>query len=267
MTTRIEWTQETWNPVKGCTKISAGCAACYAERMARRLQGKGIRGYEDGFSPKFMSWQITKPFSWKRPRMVFVASMGDLFHDEITDQQRDDIFGTMALLERHTFQVLTKRPEKMREYLDGLRRRRIVKFSEPTLFHFEHIGQRSRRVEMSFPLSNVWFGVTTETPTFAERRIPILLDIPAKIRFVSVEPMLARVSLERWLTGDPSLDWVIVGGLTGVRGYELPQYWVRRIRDECLRAGVPFFFKRWGGRRKGARLDMREWREWPNVGD
>lgn len=222
MTTKIEWTDETWNPVTGCTKISAGCKNCYAERMARRLAGR--HGYPEAphhFDVTLRHDRLEEPLSWRKPRMVFVCSMSDLFHPDVPFEFIDEVFAAICATPRHTYQILTKRPERMVEW---------------------HLW-----TDLLDYFPNVWVGVTVENQENC-RRVDHLLEIDAVVRFVSCEPLIG--SLDLGLRNWPEimlLDWVIAGGESG-HGARLPQPdWFRLLRDDCEIAGVPFFFKQWGG--------------------
>jgi len=229
---RIEWTEVTWNPVTGCTKISAGCQNCYAERMARRLQAMGQPNYRRGFEVATHEHMLDRPLTWSRPCMVFVNSMGDLFHEAVPREFVERVFETMEMADWHEFQVLTKRADRLAEIAPDL----------------------------PWP-DNVWAGVTVESAEVVGR-IDALRAVPAAVRFLSLEPLLGPL---------PALDlsdihWVIVGGESGPRARPLQAEWVRDIRDLCLQSGVPFFFKQWGGTRKkraGRELDRRIWGEMP----
>lgn len=228
----IEWTDATWNPVTGCSKISPGCKNCYAERMAKRLQSMGQPRYRDGFKLTLQPDVIEQPLAWKKPRLVFVNSMSDLFHDEVPLSYLEKVFQVMAEASWHVFQVLTKRSERLAEVASTL----------------------------TWP-SNVWMGVSVEREDYTYR-IDDLSGIPAAVRFLSVEPLLGpikRLSLR-------NIDWVIVGGESGPHARAVDPGWVRSIRNDCVLAGVPFFFKQWGGTRKsttGRVLDGRTWDELP----
>jgi protein gp37 len=228
----IEWTDATWNPVTGCSKISPGCKHCYAERMAKRLQSMGQPRYRDGFKLTLQPDVVEQPLAWKKPRFVFVNSMSDLFHDEVPLSYLKRVFQVMAEARWHIFQVLTKRSERLAEIAD-----RLV-----------------------WP-SNVWMGVSVESEDYTYR-IDDLSGIPAALKFLSVEPLLGpikRLSLR-------NIDWVIVGGESGPHARPIDPNWVRSIRDDCVTEGVPFFFKQWGGTRKsttGRVLDGRTWDELP----
>jgi protein gp37 len=229
---RIEWTEVTWNPVTGCSKVSPGCANCYAERMTRRLKGMGQPNYAQGFAVATHAHMLERPLEWQRPSTVFVNSMSDLFHEAVPDEFIASVFATMRAADRHTFQVLTKRSARLRALADGL------------------------------PWSrNVWVGVSVETAAYAHR-IDDLRAVPAAVRFLSLEPLLGPLP-DLDLAG---IDWVIVGGESGPRARPPQPDWVRDLRDQCLAADVPFFFKQWGGTRKkaaGRELDGRVWGEMP----
>lgn len=231
-TTSIEWTEATWNPVTGCSKISPGCLNCYAERMAKRLQAMGQPNYRDGFAPCAHEHMLRVPSTWSKPRMVFVNSMGDLFHEDIPFEFVERVFEVMKNTPRHTYQLLTKRADRMAELAPML----------------------------DWP-ANVWMGVTVEDN---ERlaRVDRLRGVPAAVRFLSVEPLLGPLP-DLDLAG---IDWVIVGGESGPHARRLEHEWVIPIRDACSASGVPFFFKQWGGVRKkaaGRLLDNRVWSEMP----
>ena len=228
----IEWTGVTWNPVTGCTKVSPGCARCYAERLARRLRAMGSPKYARGFEVALHRETLDDPLRWRQPRLVFVNSMSDLFHDAVPDAFVEAVFRTMNAASRHTFQVLTKRPERAAA-----------------------LGRRLRWT------ANVWLGTSVETEPYL-RRLEPLRRTPAAVKFLSLEPLLGPLpSLD--LDG---VDWVIAGGESGPGARPLDPDWARAIRDKCARSGVPFFFKQWGGtqRKKAGRLlDGRTWDELP----
>ena len=222
----IEWTDATWNPVTGCTKITRGCDHCYAERFAERFRGTPGHPFKDGFDLKLRPERLFQPLSWKRPRRVFVNSMSDLFHKEIPATFIDRVFDTMEATDRHIFQVLTKRSSLMMTYL----RRRYGSRAAP---------------------QHIWCGVSVEDHT-ATTRIRHLRQTPISTRFLSIEPLLGpigNVDLE-------GIAWVIVGGESGPKARPMQLAWVIDIRDRCKREGVPFFFKQWGGRtpKSGGRL-------------
>ncbi len=230
----IEWTQTTWNPVTGCAKVSPGCAHCYAERMAKRLQAMGVRKYSRGFEVTVHVDALDEPFRWRQPRLVFVNSMSDLFHPSVPAAFIDAVFATMNEAAQHTFQVLTKRPERVRTLEARL--------------HWT---------------PNIWLGVSIESEPWLERLGP-LSATGAWTKFLSLEPLLGPLpGLD--LTG---IDWVIAGGESGPGARPMRVDWVRAIRDTCVRNGVPFFFKQWGGvfkKRTGRTLDGRTWDQMPAV--
>ena len=250
MSTGIEWTDETWNPVTGCSKVSPGCANCYAETLAlTRLAGKA--GYPGlPWTPENAAQNVVlrperlrRPFSWREPRMVFVNSMSDLFHDLVPVQYIADVFAVMSRAERHTFQVLTKRPERMARVMGSVAA--------------ESIGSW-----IAWPPPNVWLGTSIENDRWTVRADDLRAVPGDWTRFLSCEPLLGPLpSLD--LT---DIDWVIVGGESGEGHRPIDQRWVRDIRDRCVEAGIAFFFKQWGGRtpKAGGRLlDGREWNEMP----
>lgn len=228
----IEWTEATWNPVTGCSKISPGCKHCYAERMAKRLQAMGQDRYRNGFDVTLQQDIVELPLRWPEPRIIFVNSMSDLFHEEIPETFIRDVFETMVAANWHTFQILTKRSPRLAALAPRL----------------------------PWP-RNVWMGISVESPQYVFR-ISDLRNVPAAVRFLSVEPLLAPIP-RLPLTG---VDWVIVGGESGPDSRMMKAEWARQIRDRCIAQGVPFFFKQWGGARKkqtGRILDGRTWDEMP----
>lgn len=231
----IEWTDATWNPVTGCTKVSPGCKHCYAERLAHRLRAMGNRRYARGFAVTLQPDQLTLPLAWRRPRRIFVNSMSDLFHEAIPDEYLRRVFDVMATAHWHVFQILTKR------------------------------SARLAAMARDLPWSpNVWQGVSVENARYTSR-IAHLREVPAAVRFLSVEPLLGPIP-RLPLVG---IQWVIVGGESGGGRRPVDPSWVRDIRDQCIAARVPFFFKQWGGRTPkaaGRVLDGRTWDELPFVG-
>ncbi len=228
----IEWTNSTWNPVTGCTKVSSGCEHCYAERMSLRLKAMGQARYRNGFRVTVHPNALRIPLGWSKPQMVFVNSMGDLFHREVPLDFIQSVFEVMETAHHHIFQVLTKRAERLAELSPKL----------------------------SWP-RNVWAGVTVETQDYAWR-LDCLREVPAAVRFVSFEPLLGMIC-NIPLRG---VHWVIAGGESGPHARPMKAEWARLIRDECLAAGVPFFFKQWGGVRRtaaGRRLDGKVWAQYP----
>lgn len=234
MATEIEWCDETWNPVTGCTKVSPGCDHCYAERVTERFRGKGA--FERvTLHPK----RLEKPLTWQKPRKVFVNSMSDLFHEQVPDTFIGTVWQVMAETPRHTYQILTKRHARMRAFL--------------------------RQWPNYEPLPNVWLGVSVEDQRWAGVRIPALVDTRAAVRFLSCEPLLGPIDLTPWL---PNIGWVIVGGESGPDARPMDPVWVRDLLDQCQEAGVPFLFKQWGGIRPksgGRELDGRTWDEYPEA--
>jgi len=234
--TAIEWTDTTWNPVTGCTKISAGCDHCYAERFAERFRGTPGHPFENGFDLTLRPDRVAQPLSWRRPRMVFVNSMSDLFHKLVPQAFISKVFDTMEKADWHTFQVLTKRSSIMRTFL------------------------RTRYGNGRGP-AHIWCGVSVEDGSRSSR-IRHLQQTPAGVRFLSIEPLIAPVGV---LDLD-GIDWVIVGGESGPGAREMRIDWVRDIRDQCTKHRVAFFFKQWGGLRPksgGRDLDGREWNQFP----
>lgn len=266
--TKIEWAEESWNPIVGCTKVSPGCQNCYAEKMAGRLAGMGQKSYmevvewddhpED--TRPMQQWNgkthlvesaLKKPLHWKKPRTIFACSMGDLFHESVPFEWIDEVMDIITRCQHHTFLILTKRPEIMSEYI-------------------------SKYKDYSFQFYNVWLEVTAENQEQADKRIPILLGIQAAKRVVSIEPMLgpvdfAKVPMMRSTKLDiimqrTSLDWVICGSESGSGRRECDEDWVRSLRDQCVNANVPFFLKQLhrGGKKIALPdLDGKEWRERP----
>ena len=218
----IEWTDATWNPVLGCTKVSAGCARCYAERFSERFRGVAGHPFERGFDLRLVPGKLDQPRRWRRPRRVFVNSMSDLFHPDVPEAYIADVGRVMSEVRRHTYQVLTKRHERMRSLLAG---------------PLSWMGE----------LPNVWFGVSVENRRQGLRRLETLRQTPAALRFASVEPLLEDLG-EVDFAG---LDWVIVGGESGPGARPMEESWVLNVREQCRRDEVPFFFKQWGGVRKG----------------
>jgi len=302
--TKIEWADVVWNPISGCTPISEGCQNCYAKRMANRLRGRYDYPGDDPFKVTLHPEKLVEPLKWKKRRRVFVCSMGDLFHEKVEEWMIDEIFGVILAcrilnnIPDHKFMILTKRPERMKQYFTEREPVELIKawaravnwiaindpnvtfedvvYSE-TCHDWDENGRNSNGSEYKpwgyinrlWPLPNVWLGVTTENQQRADERIPILLQIPAAVRFVSVEPMIGSVDIDGYLgfngprrMGDglmyywvaPKIDWVICGGETGPGARPMHPDWVRSLRDQCQKAGVPFFFKQWGEWSIGRRM-------------
>jgi len=230
----IEWTDATWNPVTGCTKISPGCKYCYAERLALRLKSMQNPRYKNGFDLTLHADQLQLPLKWRQPRRIFVNSMSDLFHEDIPAEYIRAVFDVMNKASWHNFQILTKRAERLAQLAGALT-----------------WGP------------NIWQGVSVENPDYISR-ISYLQTVPARVRFLSLEPLLdALPNLP--LQG---IHWVIVGGESGPEHRPIRAEWVRSIRDQCNRQVIPFFFKQWGGlnsKAGGCTLDGRKWQQWPSV--
>ena len=235
--TSIEWTNATWNPVTGCTKISAGCDNCYAERFSERFRGTPDHPFESGFDLTLRPDRLDLPLRWRASRMIFVNSMSDLFHKQVPREFIERVCETMERASWHTFQILTKRSSLLRRFLK------------------ERYGPARGPAHM-------WFGVSVEDRSKLSR-VRHLREAPAGVRFLSIEPLIGRIG-RLDLT---DIDWVIVGGESGPRARPMDADWVREIRDQCADEGVAFFFKQWGGFRPkagGRELDGREWSEFPD---
>jgi len=230
----IEWTEMTWNPVTGCTKISQGCKHCYAERMAKRLAAMGSGRYRNGFGVTLHPDLVHVPLKWRQPRVVFVNSMSDLFHEDVPEDYIRQVFETMVKARQHTFQILTKRAERL----------------------------AALALRLPWP-ANVWMGVSVEDARVVDR-VGYLQQVPAAVRFLSLEPLIGPLE-DLPLNG---IDWAIVGGESGPRARPMKRDWVTSILRQCRAAGVAFFFKQWGGTRKdltGRRLNGRHYDEMPVV--
>ena len=282
---RIEWTEATWNPVTGCTKVSPGCDHCYAERITERFHGKGsfeiVKLHED---------RLDVPLRWRKPRRVFVNSMSDLFHDDVPDEFIARVFAVMAAASWHTYQVLTKRHGRMRSLLNSDK----FKLQVHNAYCCLPSDIPSIRGYV-WPLPAVWLGVSVETQKWADIRIPALLDTPAAVRWLSCEPLLGPLELGAYMARSddhapwsytefgvlcmcgaacdrderctrPDVDWVVVGGESGPYARRMDPEWALAIRDQVTYAQVPFFFKQWGGptpKANGRELDGRTWDEYP----
>lgn len=281
MPSKIEWTDESWNPITGCTPISEGCRNCYAQRMAKRLAGRYGYPADEPFTPG--NWRgsrinkktgdmiISDPRYWKKPRKVFVCSMGDLFHDAVHRDSILRVFLSIFQHPKHQFLILTKRPDRMRSLVSA--------WLQPALRLATYL-----KVEIPWPLPNVWLGVTAENQEQADKRIPVLLDTQAAVRFVSVEPMLGPIDM-RFTRENYShcasysvpgehlgLDWVICGGETGPGARPMNVEWVLDLQEQCKSVGIPFFFKKWGVRDKSGHpynadgyIDGVLCRDWPGA--
>jgi protein gp37 len=234
----IEWTDATWNPVRGCNKISPGCKHCYAETFAERWRGVPGHPYEQGFDVRLVPEKLTEPLRWTKPRQVFVNSMSDLFHEDVPDNFIDQVVAVMAVTARHTYQVLTKRAERMAAYFNGLRLDRVERAARALGHSIQFHGTSL----VDWPLPNVWLGVSVEDREHGLPRLNALRRTPAAVRMVSIEPLLedlGQIDME-------GIGWVIVGGESGAGARPFFIQWARDIRDQCKSAGVPFFFKQAG---------------------
>lgn len=273
--TKIEWTDETLNPIVGCTKVSPACANCYAERMARRLRATGLPQYQDVVDANGWTGKIGVNLAaldklktwWRKPRKIFMVSMGDLFHESVPFDVIKRVWWAMAASPWHTFQILTKRPHRMAEYLMYWN----TVLDKPTSSH----------TDLKSVLHNVWLGVTVENQQYADERIPVLLNTPAAVRYLSVEPMLEEIDLnEREFLIDKRrfkhtvgryIDFVICGGETGPGARPMNLDWARSLRDQCTEAGVPFFYKGAGTAQMKKTdpqyrlLDGELWEQFPEV--
>jgi len=235
----IEWTDATWNPVTGCTKVSPGCKHCYALAFAERFRGVPGHPYEQGFDLRLWPQRVSLPLTWRQPRRIFVNSMSDLFHEDVPDEFIDSVFATMRQAYWHQFQVLTKRPERMAQYA-------------------------ASRGDIGRSHPNVWLGTSLEMQLYV-RRATAVANLKASVRFLSCEPLLGPLNL-RSVLGPDRINWVIVGGESGHGARPMDPLWVRDIRDQCREFATPFFFKQWGGARKkaaGRTLDRRTWDQMP----
>ena len=231
---KIEWTESTWNPVSGCNKVSRGCENCYAERMAKRLQAMGTRGYENGFEVTLHPHVLEKPLKMKKPQIIFVNSMSDIFHEKIPDDYIEKIFDVMNRAWWHTFQVLTKRPERLKSI--------------------------AHKLEWS---ENIWMGATVEANEYVHRA-DYLRSCPAKVKFLSIEPLIDAVDKLDYT----DIDWVIVGGESGPGARVMRKEWAVEVRDRCQLEEIDFFFKQWGGvnkKRAGRELDGEFYDEMPEL--
>lgn len=308
----IGWTDETWNPIRGCRRVSPGCENCYAERMAGRFCGESqpyeglVRLHAHDMQTGEMRWNgkvrmvpehLDDPLHWRRPRRVFVNSMSDLFHEGLSNEDIAAVFGVMAVSPKHTFQVLTKRAERMRDWFRWV----SGGFKGPTTTCIENMeriaGDNDLRIMPAWPLPNVWIGVSVENQKYADKRIPLLLETPAAVRFVSYEPALGPADFGRWLRGRADcktcgsgvkfdedgccahcgadaelhcgLDWVIFGAESGPSARPCDPDWARSVRDQCQASGTAFFLKQFadahGKKIPHPELDGRTWQEYPRC--
>lgn len=232
----IEWTEMTWNPVTGCTKISEGCKNCYAETFTRRLKAMGVKKYSDGFNVHVHSQSLQEPYTWKKPKVVFVNSMSDLFHEKVPVAFIQRVFQVMKDNPQHVFQILTKRADV------------LLYYDKEGLLNWTH---------------NIWMGVSVEND-WNKHRIDLLAQTGARTKFLSCEPLIGpigKMNLEK-------IDWVIVGGESGLKARPMKKEWVIEIKDQCIASDVSFFFKQWGGKNKkktGRVLDGKIWDEMPEI--
>ena len=282
---KIEWTEATWNPLRGCTEISPGCVNCYAAAIAYRFSGPGQPyeglAYKDANGRchwtgklRMVPEKLDEPLRWRKPRQIFVNSMTDLFHEDVTNEYIAAVFGVMAMAPRHTFQILTKRPERMAEWFKWLKAEYDGPCDQNAVLQTSlgpYLGDGfdeafEDMLDCDWPLPNVWLGTSVEDQQRADERIPHLLQVPAAVRFLSMEPLLGPVDLQRFLPiythkGPPccieqegwhrtkrdcGIGWIIVGGESGPKARPMHPDWARSIRDQCVAAGVPFHFKQWG---------------------
>lgn len=291
----IEWTDATWNCIRGCSRVSEGCRNCYAERVAMRFSGPG-KPYEglvkiaNGHPQwtgkvKFVKEHLADPLKWKTPRRVFVNSMSDLFHDGLTVEQIDQVFAVMALCREHTFQVLTKRPARMLEYMLNIQNedKDTHRWSGLACEISDSPCAAGVIEDLDWPPKNIWLGVSCENQATADERIPLLLQTPAAIRWVSAEPLLAPLDIEhylamtcrKWDTDPPNpigcdgekcpgrrLDWIVAGSESGPGARFAELDWFRSLRDQCVEARVPYFLKQFAERGKKIPLPMLDGKQW-----
>lgn len=262
--TTIEWTNETWNPIRGCAIVSKGCTNCYAMRQAHRSNRPG--GAYEGLTKLSRGGPVwtgearavrelfEKPLSWKTPRRVFVNSMSDIFHDDVSWEVLDVLFAVMALADKHQFQILTKRPKRMLDYftrpmasaslsVEGRVGRRAVEIARR---RGENVAATNWDMWWEWPPRNVWLGVSVEDQRTAAERIPLLLRTPAAVRWISAEPLLEQLDFYGLIVGEPRLHWVVAGGESGPGARPMHPDWPRTLRDQCAQFSIPFFFKQWG---------------------
>jgi len=276
---KIEWTDASWNPIVGCSKVSEGCRNCYAIRSANRMNGniesyRGLTVIKNGKpewtgTVRFIEERLTQPLLWKRPRMIFVNSMSDLFHEDVADRLVAETWAIMAMAPQHIFQVLTKRAKRMKSFLE------MDGFLDHVQFFLNDYNSPVKIKEI-WPLLNVWLGVSVENQQAADERIPLLLQTPASVRWISAEPLLGEIDLESYAPFcfekipanersaiknifpgglprnslndqiSPKLNWVVAGGESGPNARPSHPDWFRSLRDQCLEYDIPFFFKQWG---------------------
>ncbi len=286
--TAIGWTDSSWNPISGCSKVSPGCSHCYAEAVSHRFGWTQKPWTERNAADNVVLHpaRLDQPLHWTKPRHVFVNSMSDVFHDQVPEAFIDELFAVMAMASRHTFQILTKRPQRMHDYL--MHPKTVLRIADAIDRRDDRLGYdvlaQDMRMGQAWPFSNVWLGVSVEDQRRAEERIPLLLQTPADVRFLSCEPLLGPVDLsaiplsvpggeavpahvlQRSSVFAPRVDWVIVGAESGPGARPMDDDWVRTLRNQCQAAGAAFFFKQraHAGRKEiDPVLDGRQWLELP----
>ncbi|MBD2437402.1 phage Gp37/Gp68 family protein [Nostoc sp. FACHB-110] len=265
MTTNIQWTDETWNPIVGCSRISPGCSKCYAATAAASARLQQFPQYQkvkdwDG-TVEFVKNQLLKPLSWKKPKKIFVCSMSDLFHENVPDEWIDKVMAVAAICPQHTFQILTKRPERALEYFTSENRFACIDYQAYEILRADRAPYYREHPVVKLPLKNVWIGTTVENQAMANKRIPLLLQIPAVIRWLSVEPLLGEIDLREagmiqrlisdnyeWENISEEISWVVVGGESGSGARPCNLAWMRSLARQCQDAEVPAFVKQLGSR-------------------
>jgi protein gp37 len=309
--TAIAWTNSTWNAAIGCSHVSEGCRFCYAEELATRFgwTKKAWTAPNAAENVILKPHKLDLPLRWQEPRRIFVNSLSDVFHEQISDDYIDLMFAVMAASPRHTYQILTKRPKRMRDYVNALTLGRLdnawaylIQTNDWVNRHGKNMTLDAMHRYLALPLDNVWLGTSVEAQREADERIPLLLQTQAVVRFLSCEPLLGPVSLYRWLSSmkdrddhlashltdglwhdacafcvnrrrhggtgvERSIDWAIIGGESGPNFRPMDLDWARSLRDQCVEAGVAFFYKQNSNRRPGqdTLLDGREWHQFPEV--
>ncbi|MDE0125820.1 MAG: phage Gp37/Gp68 family protein [Bryobacterales bacterium] len=269
----IEWTDATWNVITGCSRVSRGCGGpdgggCYAERLAatRLKWHPSRRGLTDAHGRwtgevRFNRQWLDQPLHWRKPRRIFVCAHSDLFHEAVPDEWIDLVFGTMLHADRHAYQVLTKRPGGMRDHMSDPLSFERARMSAAVRHYYDAYSDAERLLHGHWPPRHVWLGASAEDQRTFDERIPLLLETPATVRWISAEPLLGPIDLR-----GAGLDWVVAGGESGPGARPMRADWVRSLRDQCADLGVPFFFKQWGGRTpksRGRVLDGRTWSMMP----
>lgn len=245
--TKIEWTDETWNPIVGCSRISEGCKNCYAATAAKSARLQQFKQYQKikewNGQVAFVQNQLMKPLQWRKPKRIFVCSMSDLFHKNIPDEWIDKVMSVISLCPQHIFQVLTKRPKRMLDYFSYEGRLTNINFEISKILQEDFLTAESKLLK--FPMPNLWVGTSVENQKAADERIPLLMEIPAEIRFLSCEPLLEEISLEQYLE-QRAVNWVIVGGESGLNARTCSLQWIRSLVRQCQNAEVSIFVKQLG---------------------